>query len=157
MKFKNFRTESVKNNNDLYFEVCTHIVHHTKKKLVYYSGNYDSFVKTREEKEEEREKRYKAEQDQIKHMKDYVAKFGQGNAKMARQAQSKEKTLEKMLRVTICALILTIYKCYQIIFCVIAKVNFSFISLLIYATSLCIWVFYMLSFFIKCMKVYSCI
>eukprot|EP01035_Chromulina_nebulosa_P030163 gene30163-40060_t len=31
-------------------------------------------------------------------MKDYVAKFGQGNAKMARQAQSKEKTLEKMLR-----------------------------------------------------------
>ncbi len=32
-------------------------------------------------------------------MKDYVAKFGQGNAKMARQAQSKEKTLEKMLRV----------------------------------------------------------
>ena len=36
---------------------------------------------------------------QIKHMKDYVAKFGQGNAKMARQAQSKEKTLEKMLRV----------------------------------------------------------
>eukprot|EP01036_Dinobryon_divergens_P030673 gene30673-39951_t len=69
-----------------------------EKKLVYYSGNYDSFVKTREEKEEEREKRYKAEQDQIKHMKDYVAKFGQGNAKMARQAQSKEKTLEKMLR-----------------------------------------------------------
>jgi ATP-binding cassette subfamily F protein 2 len=57
-------------------------------------------VKTREEKEEEREKRYKAEQDQIKHMKDYVAKFGQGNAKMARQAQSKEKTLEKMLRVS---------------------------------------------------------
>jgi len=74
-------------------------VHHTKKKLVYYSGNYDQFVKTREEKEEEAEKRYKAEQDQIKHMKDYVAKFGQGNAKMARQAQSKEKTLEKMLRV----------------------------------------------------------
>ena len=34
------------------FLVCTHIVHHTKKKLVYYSGNYDSFVKTREEKEE---------------------------------------------------------------------------------------------------------
>jgi ATPase subunit of ABC transporter with duplicated ATPase domains len=35
-------------------------------------------VKTREEKEDEQEKRYKAEQDQIKHMKQYVAKFGQG-------------------------------------------------------------------------------
>lgn len=41
-------------------------------------GNYDSFVQTRSEKEEEQEKRYKAEQDQIKHMKSYVAKFGQG-------------------------------------------------------------------------------
>ena len=31
-------------------------------------------------------------------MKNYVAKFGQGNAKMARQAQSKEKTLDKMIK-----------------------------------------------------------
>ncbi len=58
--------------------VCTHIVHHTKKRLDYYSGNYDSFVKTREEKNEEQEKRFKNEQDQIQHMKNYVAKFGQG-------------------------------------------------------------------------------
>jgi ABC-type Mn2+/Zn2+ transport system ATPase subunit len=73
-------------------------VHHTTKKLNYYSGNYDQFIKTREEKEEEQEKRYKAEQDQIQHMKTYVARFGQGNAKMAKQAQSKEKTLDKMLK-----------------------------------------------------------
>lgn len=46
--------------------------------FVCWTGNYDQFVKTREEKEEEQEKRYKAEQDQIKHMKQYVAKFGQG-------------------------------------------------------------------------------
>lgn len=58
----------------------------------------DTFVNTRRELEEEQSKRFKAEQDQIQHMKDYVAKFGQGNAKMARQAQSKEKTLEKMVR-----------------------------------------------------------
>jgi ATP-binding cassette subfamily F protein 2 len=43
-------------------------------------------------------KKYRWEQDQIKHMKDYVARFGQGNAKMARQAQSKEKVLDKMTR-----------------------------------------------------------
>jgi ATPase subunit of ABC transporter with duplicated ATPase domains len=42
------------------------------------AGNYDQFVVTKSEKQEEQEKRYKAEQDQIKHMKDYVAKFGQG-------------------------------------------------------------------------------
>ena len=61
-------------------------------------GNYDVFVQTRSEMEEEQMKRYKWEQDQIKQMKDYVAKFGHGTAKLARQAQSKEKTLEKMVR-----------------------------------------------------------
>lgn len=88
----------VSHSQDFMNNVCTHIVHHTKKQLNYYSGNYDQFVKTREEKEEEQEKRYKQEQDQIKHMKTYVARFGQGNAKMAKQAQSKEKVLDKMLK-----------------------------------------------------------
>lgn len=41
--------------------------------------------------------RYKWEQDQIAHMKDYIARFGHGSAKLARQAQSKEKTLAKMV------------------------------------------------------------
>ncbi len=31
-------------------------------------------------------------------MKDYIARFGHGSAKLARQAQSKEKTLAKMER-----------------------------------------------------------
>ena len=43
----------VSHSQDFMNTVCTHIVHHTKKKLVYYSGNYDSFVQTRSEKEEE--------------------------------------------------------------------------------------------------------
>ena len=42
-------------------------------------------------------KRYNWEQDQIQHMKDYIARFGHGSAKLARQAQSKEKTLAKMV------------------------------------------------------------
>ena len=67
------------------------MVHFTQKRLDYFTGNYDSFVNTLEEKNGEQEKRYKQEQDQIQHMKDYVAKFGQGNSKMAKQAQSKEK------------------------------------------------------------------
>merc|ERR1711953_152948 len=35
--------------------------------------------------------------DQIAHMKNYIARFGHGSAKLARQAQSKEKTLAKMV------------------------------------------------------------
>lgn len=38
------------------------------------------------------------EQEQISHMKEYIARFGHGSAKLARQAQSKEKTLAKMVR-----------------------------------------------------------
>ena len=44
-------------------------------------------------------KKYKWEQEQIKDMKEYIARFGHGSAKLARQAQSKEKTLEKMVGV----------------------------------------------------------
>merc|ERR1712165_278311 len=35
--------------------------------------------------------------DQKAHMKNYIARFGHGSAKLARQAQSKEKTLAKMV------------------------------------------------------------
>lgn len=42
-------------------------------------------------------KKYKWEQEQIAHMKEYIARFGHGSAKLARQAQSKEKTLAKMV------------------------------------------------------------
>ncbi|KAG6964450.1 hypothetical protein JG688_00007686 [Phytophthora aleatoria] len=79
-------------------EVCTNIIDLTNKKLEYYAGNYDTYVRTKAEKEENQMKRYNWEQDQIKHMKEYIAKFGHGSAKLARQAQSKEKTLAKMVR-----------------------------------------------------------
>lgn len=60
-------------------------------------GNYDTFVKTRVELLENQAKRYKWEQDQLAHMKEYIARFGHGSAKLARQAQSKEKTMAKMV------------------------------------------------------------
>merc|ERR1712038_1361768 len=64
---------------------------------MYYGGNYDAFVRTRAELDENQEKKYQWEQDQIAHMKNYIARFGHGSAKLARQAQSKEKTLAKMV------------------------------------------------------------
>lgn len=79
-------------------EVCTNIIDLHSKKLEYYTGNYDTYVKTKKEKEDNQMKRYQWEQDQIKHMKEYIARFGHGSAKLARQAQSKEKTLAKMVR-----------------------------------------------------------
>ncbi|CAE7746657.1 ABCF1, partial [Symbiodinium microadriaticum] len=83
---------------DFMNSVCTHMVLMSKKTLVTYGGNYDSYVQTKTELDEEQMKRYKWEQDEIKKMKEYVARFGHGTAKNAKQAQSKEKTLEKMMR-----------------------------------------------------------
>eukprot|EP01042_Synura_sphagnicola_P001366 gene1366-1553_t len=88
----------VSHSQDFMNNVCTHMINFTKKRLVNYTGNYDTYVQTRAEMEEEQMKRFKWEQDQIKQMKEYVARFGHGTAKLARQAQSKEKTLEKMVR-----------------------------------------------------------
>jgi len=54
-------------------------------------------MKTRGEQVEAQMKLYNWEQEQIAHMKEYIARFGHGSAKLARQAQSKEKTLAKMV------------------------------------------------------------
>jgi ATPase subunit of ABC transporter with duplicated ATPase domains len=69
-----------------------------KQQLNYYTGNYDQYVQTRAENEENQMKKYRWEQEQIAGMKEYIARFGHGSAKLARQAQSKEKVLAKMVR-----------------------------------------------------------
>jgi len=88
----------ISHSQDFLNNVCTNIIHLQNAKLTYYTGNYNQYLKTRSEKEENQMKRYNWEQDQIKHMKEYIARFGHGSAKLARQAQSKEKVLAKMER-----------------------------------------------------------
>ena len=88
----------VSHSQDFLNGVCTNIIHMQSKKLKLYTGNYDQYVQTRAELEENQMKQYKWEQDQIASMKEYIARFGHGSAKLARQAQSKEKTLAKMER-----------------------------------------------------------
>ncbi|PKA59202.1 ABC transporter F family member 1 [Apostasia shenzhenica] len=88
----------VSHSQDFLNGVCTNIIHMQNKKLKPYTGNYDQYVQTRAELEENQMKQYRWEQDQISSMKVYIARFGHGSAKLARQAQSKEKTLAKMER-----------------------------------------------------------
>lgn len=87
----------ISHSQDFLNGVCTNIILMRDKKLITYTGNYDQYVTTRSELEENQMKAYKREQEEIAHMKDYVARFGHGSAKLARQAQSKEKTLAKMV------------------------------------------------------------
>ncbi|KAK2370885.1 ABC transporter F family member [Trifolium repens] len=88
----------ISHSQDFLNGVCTNIIHMQNKKLKFYTGNYDQYVQTRAELEENQMKQYKWEQEQIASMKEYIARFGHGSAKLARQAQSKEKTLAKMER-----------------------------------------------------------
>ncbi|XP_062201924.1 ABC transporter F family member 1 [Phragmites australis] len=88
----------ISHSQDFLNGVCTNIIHMQSKKLKLYTGNYDQYVQTRSELEENQMKQYKWEQEQISSMKEYIARFGHGSAKLARQAQSKEKTLAKMER-----------------------------------------------------------
>ncbi|XP_066352329.1 ABC transporter F family member 1-like [Miscanthus floridulus] len=88
----------ISHSQDFLNGVCTNIIHMQNKKLKLYTGNYDQYVQTRSELEENQMKQFKWEQEQIASMKEYIARFGHGSAKLARQAQSKEKTLAKMER-----------------------------------------------------------
>ncbi|KAL4423989.1 hypothetical protein ABPG75_001290 [Micractinium tetrahymenae] len=88
----------VSHSQDFLNGVCTNIIHMHQKQLKYYTGDYDTYVRTRAELEENQMKKYKWEQEQIANMKEYIARFGHGSAKLARQAQSKEKVLAKMVR-----------------------------------------------------------
>jgi len=86
-------------SQDFLNNVCTHIVRldMTYKKLRYYAGNYDTYVQTRRDQDMVQTRAYEAEQRDISEIKDFIARFGHGTVKMVRQAQSREKLLQKKL------------------------------------------------------------
>lgn len=86
-------------SQDFMNNVCTDIVRldPTYKKLRYYSGNYDTYVQTRRDQDMVQLRQYEAEQRDIAEIKDFIARFGHGTVKMVRQAQSREKLLQKKL------------------------------------------------------------
>ena len=88
----------VSHSQDFMNGVCTKIAHMQRGRLNYYDGNYDQYCVTRSEKESNQMRQFAWQQNQIKSMKEYIARFGHGSAKLARQAQSKEKTLARMTR-----------------------------------------------------------
>ena len=56
--------------------VCTHIIWMTQGILTYYTGNYDTFRKTVAENEVVQMKKYQKEQEDIKHIKEFIASCG---------------------------------------------------------------------------------
>ena len=61
-----------------------------------YGGNYGSYVKTRQENEVNQGKKYDKEQDDIKHLQEFIRSCGT-YSNMVKQAQSKQKIIDKMV------------------------------------------------------------
>jgi len=89
----------VSHSQDFMNNVCTHIVRldATYKKLRYYAGNYDTYCSTRADQDKVAVKAFEKEQAEIAEIKEFIARFGHGTQKMIKQAQSREKLLEKKL------------------------------------------------------------
>jgi ATP-binding cassette, subfamily F, member 2 len=85
----------VSHSMDFLNGVCTNIIDMRQKQLMYYGGNYDSYMKTRTENEVNQQKAYEKQQEEIKHIKEFIAKAGT-YANLVRQAKSRQKILDKM-------------------------------------------------------------
>jgi ATP-binding cassette subfamily F protein 2 len=85
----------VSHSMDFLNGVCTTMIDMRQKQLMYYGGNYDSYAKTRTEQEINQQKAYEKQQEEIKHIKKFIASAGT-YANLVRQAKSRQKILDKM-------------------------------------------------------------
>ncbi|GAX23933.1 ATP-binding cassette, subfamily F, member 3 [Fistulifera solaris] len=75
--------------------VCTDIMELKHKKLTYYRGGFDDYVKQRDENTRNKMRAYQAYQSKREHMMEFIDKF-RANAKRATMVQSRIKAVEKM-------------------------------------------------------------
>ena len=86
----------VSHSQDFLNGVCTHIIWMTQGTLRYYTGNFDTYVKTVRDDEVVQQKKYEKEQADIKHLKEFIASCGT-YANARKQAESKQKIIDKMV------------------------------------------------------------
>mmetsp|Transcript_18608 Transcript_18608/g.39106 ORF Transcript_18608/g.39106 Transcript_18608/m.39106 type:complete len:612 (-) Transcript_18608:836-2671(-) len=86
----------VSHSQDFLDGVCTDMMVMQRQKLRYWGGNYSTYVKTREEQDTNQLKLYKKQQEEIKHIKEFIASCGT-YANLVRQAKSRQKQLDKMI------------------------------------------------------------
>src|ERR1700710_2728556 len=88
-------TVLVSHSMDFLHGVFSNMIDMRMKSLIYYGGNYDSYAKTRSEQETNQMKAYQKQQDEIVHIKKFIASAGT-YANLVRQAKSRQKILDKM-------------------------------------------------------------
>jgi ATP-binding cassette subfamily F protein 3 len=78
--------------------VCSHILHLSNRKLDLYTGNYDTFERTRAERLRLLEASRSKQEAERAHLQKFIDRF-KAKASKAAQAQSRVKRLEKMQRI----------------------------------------------------------
>ena len=87
----------VSHSQDFLNSVTTNIIHMTQsRKLVSYTGNYDQFIKTKAELEVDQMKKYTKEQEDIKHLKAFIASCGT-YSNLVRQAKCFGRGVEVLM------------------------------------------------------------
>mmetsp|Transcript_20851 Transcript_20851/g.45691 ORF Transcript_20851/g.45691 Transcript_20851/m.45691 type:complete len:620 (-) Transcript_20851:607-2466(-) len=76
--------------------VTTSTIFIHRKRMWYYGGNYDTFLKVRAEHRANQMAMAKEQGARVAHLKQFIARFGQGHKKMAKQAQSRQKMLARL-------------------------------------------------------------
>ena len=76
-------------------EVCTDTIEFKNRKLTYYKGDYDTYVRTSDENVKNSMRVYQAYQDKRAHMMEFIDKF-RASANRAKLVQSRIKAVEKM-------------------------------------------------------------
>lgn len=85
----------VSHSQDFLNGVCSNMLDMRLQKLTQYGGNYDSYYKTRSELETNQTKQYNKQQEEIQHIKKFIASAGT-YANLVKQAKSRQKILDKM-------------------------------------------------------------
>lgn len=75
--------------------LCTHIAHIEQGAIVFYTGNYSQFVRTRAERLAQQEQAFERQEAIKAHLENFIRRFG-AKATKAKQAQSRAKQLERM-------------------------------------------------------------
>ncbi|WP_029416078.1 ABC-F family ATP-binding cassette domain-containing protein [Brevundimonas bacteroides] len=88
----------ISHDREMLNEVCTHILHLSNRKLTLYTGNYDTFEKTRAEKLRLMAATQAKQEAERAHLQKFIDRF-KAKASKATQAQSRVKKLEKMERI----------------------------------------------------------
>ena len=84
---------------DFLNDICTKIlfVDKTTKNMYLYDGNYDKFLKLKEEHIESLKNEVKKQDKEIKKLRDIVLKYSNSSGKLKKMAQDREKKLNKLL------------------------------------------------------------